>query len=490
MKSKLKLNELKFEPGAKKSFYIMGGLIAACVAFAVVTISVMGDGTNGKTKSELPVIGGEEKKDISGNESLDKKIAQSDADAAKKASSDGVSYIPLSSGKEEVVTPGSKPTLPSERVKEDPLAGFPATTGSTLLPSSALATNQPNQGYNTPSTDGTTSTDGTNGTGTNRFGGSGYGGSSSSGVSFVNGIQVNGNTATINGQQVQLPTDPNQRSKVLDQLYEQEVAKKNADSDARRMTLKMARINQIAEYMTTKEGYSETKPSESWLAVSSKDSNVNSLVQKVDLSLATKPTEKTTMIIKSGERAYVNIETATNTDEPSTVIAQLLSGKALGMTLFGEVTQNKNYTISIKFNKINLPNGTSADINAMAVDPQTGRTSIKGDVDSKIFERFVLPMVAGGLGAYGDIMSKQGTVTTMNPLTGTPSTTTAAMTGSQIKNASIGTGVKSVTALITSESAAAKPATSTNKNLGIEIIFLKEVIVKETDMQKSKNGGY
>ena len=180
------------------------------------------------------------------------------------------------------------------------------------------------------------------------------------------------------------------------------------------------------------------------------------------------------VFIKAGDKAYISLDTAINTDEPGPVTATILSGPAMGLTLFGKVTQNADDTISVQFTTMSTKSGKSTSVVAYAVDPKTGKTAVEGAVDHKIFERFVLPFVAGGAGAYGQIMQQNGTQMVMSPLAGS-TVTTYNLSGQQIAEAAVGQGVGKLADNLNKQAQQAKPSVSTEKNLGLEVVFLKEV---------------
>lgn len=184
------------------------------------------------------------------------------------------------------------------------------------------------------------------------------------------------------------------------------------------------------------------------------------------------------VFVKAGEKAYISLDTAINTDEPGPVTATVLSGPAMGMTLFGKVTQNADDTVSVQFTSMSLKNGKSVGIDAYAIDPATGRTAVVGSVDHKIFQRFVLPFVAGGAAAYGQIMAQNGTQMVMSPLAGSTATTYN-LSGQQIAEAAVGQGVGKLSSTLNQQAQNAKPAVSTEPNLGLEVIFIKEITTKQ-----------
>jgi intracellular multiplication protein IcmE len=241
----------------------------------------------------------------------------------------------------------------------------------------------------------------------------------------------------------------------------QQDALKNFDS-------KMKRIGELAKTFQ-EEGYSSVKESSSWQKTDT--TNASSAVLASSTANAS-----STMLVKTGERVYISIDTAINTDEPSPVLATILSGNASGMTMFGVVHKNQNDTISLEFTTLALPSGKSVAISAFAVDPATGRTAVSGSVDHKIFERFVLPAFAAGLGAYGQIVSMQGQQITTAPMAGT-STVVQNLSPQQITAVGLGAGASNIATTLSNNAQAAKPAVSTNRDLGLEVIFMKELIV-------------
>lgn len=187
---------------------------------------------------------------------------------------------------------------------------------------------------------------------------------------------------------------------------------------------------------------------------------------------------KSEMFIKSGEKAFISIETAIDTDEPSPILGQILTGPASGLTVIGKATHNPDDTISIAFDQLNMKDGTSMKIEAFAIDPETGRTAVAGAVNHKIFERFVLPAIAGGMAAYGQDMQQAGMQQIMSPLAGT-TMTTYVLSPAQIAEAAAASGVGTLSNNLNAVAAKAQPEVTTKSNLGLQIIFMKEVVIQK-----------
>jgi intracellular multiplication protein IcmE len=241
------------------------------------------------------------------------------------------------------------------------------------------------------------------------------------------------------------------------------------DSAEKLISERMKRLEQVSSALLN-EGYAPVKMSGSWAPKDASVSPVSSVAQGASLQ------QPSNIIIKSGERVFVSIDTAINTDEPSPVIAMILSGNARGMTIFGQSRHNPDNTISVEFTRIALPSGKSAPISAFAIDPNTGRTAVEGNVDHKIFERFVLPALAAGFSKYGEIMARQAQTSSVAPLTGV-TTITQNMTAQEVRNAAIGAGAGSISGAIGKSASEANPSVTTERNLGIEVIFMQELII-------------
>lgn len=257
--------------------------------------------------------------------------------------------------------------------------------------------------------------------------------------------------------------------------YNNPPATTTADSATQqKLSDRLKRIEALAGEVV-KEGYSPVKAGDLWSNNKRADNQAQPVVTASGVPSSAAGGR---MIIKSGEKVFVSIDTAINTDEPSPVIAAILSGAASGWKMFGQTRQNPNNTLSVEFTRLTLPSGSSIPVSAFAIDPQTGRTAVSGSVDHKIFERFVLPAMAAGLGKYGEIVAQQGTQTTASPLAGS-TVTTKNMTRQQMRDAAIGASVGETSSMFGAEAKAAKPSVSTERNLGIEVVFMQEVVIPE-----------
>ena len=127
------------EKGAKKSIGIMAALIGVAVVVVFVGVSMIKTSMNSSgIKASVPIAGNDENKPLSGADSdYNDKLKVVDADAAKKAKSDGGTYIPISSGIEEDANTAPITTGANAGVSSN---GIAATTGNKPVPSASAAT--------------------------------------------------------------------------------------------------------------------------------------------------------------------------------------------------------------------------------------------------------------------------------------------------------------------------------------------------------------
>lgn len=179
-----------------------------------------------------------------------------------------------------------------------------------------------------------------------------------------------------------------------------------------------------------------------------------------------------TLVMRAGESIYANINMSINTDEPSIVMANILGGKLSGGMIFGKAVLNSNDTVTITFDKISLPEKQQTSFSGVAIDPRTGRSSLTGTVNKKIFTRYVLPITSTIAGSYAQLLAKQSTQqTTTLATTLMPGNTFTGlvMTPQQTRDLMTAEAIKTLGGVITATSAAAKPVVTFPNDLNVEV---------------------
>lgn len=97
---------------------------------------------------------------------------------------------------------------------------------------------------------------------------------------------------------------------------------------------------------------------------------------------------------------------------------------------FAPPTANSE-ALTLNFTQLVLPEGSSAlSINAVAIDPDTARTSIASDVDHHYLLRYGSLFASAFMEGYGKAVKEQGTARTENQ-DGSTTSSTKALTGEE-----------------------------------------------------------
>ncbi|MBS0351807.1 MAG: pentapeptide repeat-containing protein, partial [Proteobacteria bacterium] len=117
-------------------------------------------------------------------------------------------------------------------------------------------------------------------------------------------------------------------------------------------------------------------------------------------------------IVKAGEIMFAILDTAINTDEKDTpIMARIVGGPYKGGKLIGRfVLVDKK--VLLQFTLLNLPdrNKTIA-VNAVAIDPDTARTAMSGEVNSHYLLRYGTFFAASFLSGISDAIMNSGSTT-------------------------------------------------------------------------------
>lgn len=108
------------------------------------------------------------------------------------------------------------------------------------------------------------------------------------------------------------------------------------------------------------------------------------------------------------------LETEIDTDENSIVSAFIPSGDYEGATVFAMGYKRINNTVDMTFTSMKWK-GHTYKINAKALDKDSLRSALAGDVNHRYFSRIVIPALALGLGRAGQLFEQADTQTIVTP---------------------------------------------------------------------------
>lgn len=115
--------------------------------------------------------------------------------------------------------------------------------------------------------------------------------------------------------------------------------------------------------------------------------------------------------VKAGEIMFAILDTSINSDEKTPIMARVVGGPYKGGKLLGKFTL-VDKRVMLSFNMLNLPdrNKTIA-INAVAIDPDTARTAMSGEVDNHYLLRYGTFFAAAFLSGVADAIKTSGSTT-------------------------------------------------------------------------------
>lgn len=117
---------------------------------------------------------------------------------------------------------------------------------------------------------------------------------------------------------------------------------------------------------------------------------------------------------KAGDIVYAVIDTEVNSDEPSPILATIVSGKHKNAKIIGSFQKPSEEAekLVIKFNSMSIPNEpNSRNISAVAIDASTSRTALSSDVDHHYLKRYGSIIAAAFLEGYGKSATQVATTT-------------------------------------------------------------------------------
>lgn len=131
-------------------------------------------------------------------------------------------------------------------------------------------------------------------------------------------------------------------------------------------------------------------------------------------ALETTQSENTSEIVefKPGDLLYAIVDTGVNSDVPSAVLVTVTSGTYRNARLMGSF-QRYDERLVLTFNRVVLPSGETAQVEAYAVDPSTTEASVASSVNTHFFSRWgglIASAFLEGLGTAKRYSGAQSTI--------------------------------------------------------------------------------
>lgn len=182
-------------------------------------------------------------------------------------------------------------------------------------------------------------------------------------------------------------------------------------------------------------------------------------------------------LAKAGTVFNAILETAINSDEPSPVLAKIVSGELKGTKLIGQI-QTVGEKVVLQFSTANIPNmPSSIKLSAYAVNPTTSRTALADDIDHHYFLKYGVMLASSFLGGYADAISRKNSTTTVNPLGGV-TVTQGELSNSDINKQALGSVGKAVSSDAQQQFQNIKPTIYVNSGSAIGILLTDDLVLK------------
>lgn len=191
----------------------------------------------------------------------------------------------------------------------------------------------------------------------------------------------------------------------------------------------------------------------------------------------TSQTTKTETLSKAGTVLNAILETGINSDEPSPVLAKIISGELKGTTLIGQIGQVGEKVV-VQFSTANIPSmPNSVKINAVAVDSNTSRTALASDVDRHYFKKYGIMFAASFLGGFADAISQSNKTSVLSQLGGA-TVVQGPMSSKDINRQALGSVGKAIASSTEKETENLKPTITVNSGMAIGILLMDDLIIR------------
>ncbi len=118
------------------------------------------------------------------------------------------------------------------------------------------------------------------------------------------------------------------------------------------------------------------------------------------------------VVIPAGKIVYGQLLLEANSDIPSMVLAQMVSGPLKGWKLLGEFSVKKDVELlSITFNTAVNEDGDQYDVSAIMLNPDTSLAAMRSDVNHRYIKRIVLPAAAAFIDGFATAIADSGRTT-------------------------------------------------------------------------------
>jgi len=180
-------------------------------------------------------------------------------------------------------------------------------------------------------------------------------------------------------------------------------------------------------------------------------------------------------IVAAGTVNYAQLLTEANSDVPSPILAQIVSGPLAGARAVGHFQVSGDYLV-LSFNLATLK-GKDYTIDAIALDPDTTLSGMASEVDHRYFTRVLLPAAGAFVSTFGSTLGQNSSTSTVS--NGTVITDQAKQSTEDAIYAGIGQAGQTMSQFLQQQANQTKPLVRVAVGTPMGLFFLSSV--KETD---------
>lgn len=181
-------------------------------------------------------------------------------------------------------------------------------------------------------------------------------------------------------------------------------------------------------------------------------------------------------ISKAGDIHVAVLETGVNSDEPSPILAKIVSGPLKGTRLIGSINVTGEKVI-LAFTTASIPrHPKSVGIQAVAIDANTSRTALATSVDNHYFLKYGVLLGATFLGGYADALTNNNktTIVQNGQVIQVPND---GMTTKELTQQGLGSVGKELANQAKQTSQALKPTITVDSGTAMGILILSDFVI-------------
>ncbi|MNJ49454.1 hypothetical protein D3C77_446840 [compost metagenome] len=186
----------------------------------------------------------------------------------------------------------------------------------------------------------------------------------------------------------------------------------------------------------------------------------------------TQNSEPVVKILDDFIRIPALLATDLDTDENSVVFAVVPSGPYQGLTVIAQGYKRINESIDMTFTVMKW-RGRSYNITAKAIDQNSLRSALSGEVNNRYFTRIILPAIAAGIGRTGQLYEQSSSQNIITPQGGVIQTYPSTPDGKAVAGTMIG-GIGEAAGRVLAQDAAQIPTKQVlipkNETIGIQFM--------------------